>query len=188
MKEKILEAMYHLVAKQGYEKTSLSQIATAVSIQKSSIYYHYKSKEHLFFATIHHYYHDLYTIPDEILENITTPQAFCDSFYDMASNVLKEFEENEILQQFYCEVNLQSKRIPSLEEFLDDFDEKTSSNLTNFLEKGVHLGVLPQNINISIEVETITALLIGFSEMLLYRMKANCSAIWKNHVHRLLSL
>lgn len=187
MKEKLLNAMYLHVAKQGYEKTSLSQIASAVSIQKPSIYYHFKSKEDLFFATVQKYYHDLYHISDDTLKNITTPQAFSDFFHNIGTITLAEFEKDEILQQFYCEVNLQSRRLPALEKILEGYDEEISTQLKTFLEIGVTLGCLPKNTNISLESETITALLIGLSEMLLYRIKANCSGIWENHVNRLLS-
>lgn len=47
-KTKIIEAALQLAAKQGIEKTSMSQIADAVGIQKPSLYHYYRSKSDLF--------------------------------------------------------------------------------------------------------------------------------------------
>ncbi len=44
-KEKILDAMFHLIAEVGYEKASIGKIAEIVGIKKASIYYYYKNKE-----------------------------------------------------------------------------------------------------------------------------------------------
>ncbi|MTI48830.1 TetR/AcrR family transcriptional regulator [Sporosalibacterium faouarense] len=47
-KDKILESAYRLFAINGYEGTSLSQIAKEVGIKKPSIYAHFSSKEEIF--------------------------------------------------------------------------------------------------------------------------------------------
>lgn len=47
-KDKIIAAALSLFAKNGYEGTSLTDIAKAVGIQKPSIYNHFKSKEEIF--------------------------------------------------------------------------------------------------------------------------------------------
>jgi AcrR family transcriptional regulator len=47
-KDKIIAAALALFAKNGYEGTSLTEIAKAVGIQKPSIYNHFKSKEEIF--------------------------------------------------------------------------------------------------------------------------------------------
>nr|WP_263326299.1 TetR/AcrR family transcriptional regulator [Neobacillus sp. Marseille-Q6967] len=47
-KDKIIAAALSLFAKNGYEGTSLTDIAKAVGIQKPSIYNHFKSKDEIF--------------------------------------------------------------------------------------------------------------------------------------------
>lgn len=44
-KEEILDAALELFATNGYEATSISQIANAVGIQKASLYFHFQSKQ-----------------------------------------------------------------------------------------------------------------------------------------------
>ena len=47
-KEQILEAAKSLFNRLGYSKTSVDDIAQAVGMRKSSLYYYYKNKEELF--------------------------------------------------------------------------------------------------------------------------------------------
>jgi AcrR family transcriptional regulator len=47
-KEKIQQAAYKCVARFGFEKTTLDDIAKEVGLNKASLYYYYKSKEEIF--------------------------------------------------------------------------------------------------------------------------------------------
>ena len=51
-KQKILDAALDLFSVQGYEATSISQIADAVAIRKASLYSHFKSKQEILDALI----------------------------------------------------------------------------------------------------------------------------------------
>ena len=51
-KQKILDAALDLFSVQGYEATSISQIADAVDIRKASLYSHFKSKQEILDALI----------------------------------------------------------------------------------------------------------------------------------------
>lgn len=44
-KEEIMEAALNLFSENGYEATSISQIADAVGIKKASLYFHFESKQ-----------------------------------------------------------------------------------------------------------------------------------------------
>ena len=44
-KQEILEASLELFSVQGFEATSISQIASAVGIRKASLYSHFESKQ-----------------------------------------------------------------------------------------------------------------------------------------------
>ena len=48
-KEKIQQAAYKCVARYGFEKTTLDDIAKEVGLNKASLYYYYKNKEDIFF-------------------------------------------------------------------------------------------------------------------------------------------
>jgi TetR/AcrR family transcriptional regulator, biofilm operon repressor len=47
-KEKIQQAAYKCVARFGFEKTTLEDIAKEVGLNKASLYYYYKNKEEIF--------------------------------------------------------------------------------------------------------------------------------------------
>lgn len=51
-KQEILEAALNLFSVQGYEATSISQIADAVGIRKASLYSHFESKQKLLDALV----------------------------------------------------------------------------------------------------------------------------------------
>lgn len=47
-REKIQQAAYQCVARYGFEKTTLDDIAREVNLNKASLYYYYKNKEDIF--------------------------------------------------------------------------------------------------------------------------------------------
>ena len=51
-KQEILEAALELFSVQGFESTSISQIACAVGIRKASLYSHFESKQALLDALV----------------------------------------------------------------------------------------------------------------------------------------
>ncbi|MEG0924997.1 MAG: TetR/AcrR family transcriptional regulator, partial [Anaerovoracaceae bacterium] len=66
-KDKIIEAMYHLVAEKGYDKTSIGQIADSIGIKKASVYYYFKSKEDIFFQMVKIIYEKDYYYSNKLL-------------------------------------------------------------------------------------------------------------------------
>ncbi len=59
--EKILDAAYYCIAKEGYARTSLRQIAAKAGVAVSQIGYHYQNKEGLLLAVVAraaHNYHE----------------------------------------------------------------------------------------------------------------------------------
>ncbi|MFF0343554.1 TetR/AcrR family transcriptional regulator [Kribbella sp. NPDC004875] len=67
-KAEIHRAAVDLFSTQGYEKTSLREIAEQVGITKASLYYHYSSKQQLLRAIIGTFLEDLF----EVLRRVDT--------------------------------------------------------------------------------------------------------------------
>ncbi len=185
MRDKILEAMYESVAKQGYDKTSLSQVAKAVSIQKPSLYYYFKSKEEIFLATIQRFYGDLFHIDLDSLHPDHSPQDLQAFFYQQGLDYLKPFQEDSTMQQFYCEVNLQSLRLPTLIAYFEENDQATQEKLREFFRFAQEKKAISRDIHLETQVNTTLALMIGLSEMILYHMKGDFQAVWKHYCHSL---
>ncbi len=187
MKDKILEAMYHLVAKQGYEKTSLNQVAQAVSIQKPSLYHHYKSKEDIFLAVIERYYNQLFTVNEAQLECLTTPEAYRHYVRSYGLGLLTDFQDNRELRLFCDEINIQEQRNPVIAQRMRDYDSHTLKTMGVLLEKGVSVGAFPSSFSLQAEVQTMLVLLVGLSEVQLFHMDVNCILVWEHYVERLFS-
>lgn len=49
-KEKILQTAEHIFARSGFDKTSVDEIAEKANIAKGTIYYHFRSKEEIFYG------------------------------------------------------------------------------------------------------------------------------------------
>ncbi len=185
-KNKILEAMFHLVAKQGYEKTSMREIAETAGMQKPSLYYYFKSKEEIFLETIANYYDSLMVIQEEDLEEIDSPEAYQRFLVQVGVEYFKSFEENQELQQFYCEVNLQSLRIPSLGEYFVEYEAKEKEIYRKLIEKGQSFYAITQSIQRQAETELMYATILGLTEMVLYGMKVDASTVWQYYAESLM--
>lgn len=185
MKSKILEATYHLIAKQGYEKTSISQISEAVSIQKASLYYHFKNKEEIFLAVVAQYYKHIYHSDLGNYNAIKNKEEYKEFLLNYGKTTLNTFANDRESQLFYAEVNLQSRRLPTLETLLNEYDELTKQEFLSLLNLGKTLNAIPPETDINLEMQTLTALIFGISEMLLYRIEANPTSIWENYLSRL---
>ncbi|MEG1069695.1 MAG: TetR/AcrR family transcriptional regulator, partial [Ruthenibacterium sp.] len=69
-KDRLVDAMYALVAEKGYDKASIGQIAQAIGIQKASVYYYFKSKEDIFLGMVKKLYQEDISAEAFFKENI----------------------------------------------------------------------------------------------------------------------
>ena len=76
-KQEILKASLELFSVQGFEATSISQIAGAVGIRKASLYSHFESKQAILDALV-----------KEVLEQYGTHSIFAKSNWEKASDNL----------------------------------------------------------------------------------------------------
>lgn len=74
-KATIHRAALELFSTQGYEKTSLREIAEQVGITKASLYYHYSSKQELLRAIVGTFLDDLQRVMSAIDEVPWSPEA-----------------------------------------------------------------------------------------------------------------
>ncbi len=79
-RQRILEAALELFSVQGFEATSISQIASAVGIRKASLYSHFESKQAILDALVRdvldqYAAHSIFARPDGDSEDAPTPEA-----------------------------------------------------------------------------------------------------------------
>lgn len=63
-RRRIQEVALELFGEQGYDKTSLQQIADRLDLTKAALYYHFKTKEDILAGTLHDYLSEV----DELLD------------------------------------------------------------------------------------------------------------------------
>jgi AcrR family transcriptional regulator len=58
-RSRIQQVALELFVEQGYEKTSLREIAERLGVTKAALYYHFKTKEDIVASTVHDYLHQI---------------------------------------------------------------------------------------------------------------------------------
>lgn len=102
-KLKILRAAERLFAQQGFDATSVDQVAAAAKVNKALIYYYYKSKDGLREALFAHVQQDLIDFMDRYLAGITdsqrgrlSAQGVEETLRDLARGNLEKFVRDMI--------------------------------------------------------------------------------------------
>jgi TetR/AcrR family transcriptional repressor of mexJK operon len=184
-REKILSAMYTLVAEKGYDKASISQICAMVNITKPSLYYYFPSKEDLFIELSG----DLYPIVEhepETLSTIHTKEEFKNYLLDLGHGIINSYKEDESRRRFLAEIEIQATRIPKLAKQQEISQETVIDALAAILQRGVDIGALPENFNINRSAQFLYVLILGFSSGVTRHWSVDTNEVWNYAVNILL--
>lgn len=91
--EKILDAAYYCIAKDGYARTSLRQIATEAGVAVSQISYHYNNKEGLLLSVVSRTARNYHEYMQAYLKREMTPRQKAEQFILLYQKVLEEDPE-----------------------------------------------------------------------------------------------
>jgi AcrR family transcriptional regulator len=123
-RERILDVALELFSDQGYEKTSLRQIAERMGFSKAAIYYHFASKEDLLLA-LHLRLHEFgREFLSTISEGVSSPEEW--------PTLLDGFIEQ--LMQHRALFVLQERNRTALERLHDDRHEAETDDIENRLK------------------------------------------------------
>jgi len=181
----IVQAAFELFAEHGIEKTSLGMISKKVGITKSSIYYHFATKEELIHRTFEyifkgHYFAAYFDIGSVNKDN------FVETLVRGGLNMLPSDDEDHrsklrVLSEFTMLAERDDQfRAPLLQvqqNFLDGF--------IHLLSRGVEFGLIaPSNIEVS---SKILALLIdNLSRCKMMKMEMEYQIIWEEIIDRMI--
>src|ERR1019366_1495604 len=156
-REKILESATQLFAQQGYENTSLSQVARQAKVSKALIFWHFDSKEKLYRnalrRTLEPYFINVGDL--EGLGEREQIERLIDLFYDFV-------HENLNSVRFFLHLTLRGENRP--DESLSRVTELYRifrSSLADIIESGRSRGVFRANVNAGREAALIMAALSG---------------------------
>ncbi|XZF77068.1 TetR/AcrR family transcriptional regulator [Bacillus sp. AL-1R] len=183
-KDKIIAAALALFSKNGYEGTSLTEIAKAVGIQKPSIYNHFKSKEEIFLTIYENILWLHVKKVDELMGEIRGLSAK-EQLYQILNLTFEYYIEYEEQSTFVNRAVFFSPE-PLKEQLHTQFmesEEAMSTILRSVIDKGIKNGEIRAG-NIEDFVMSYYCLIDGiFIELSYYgaeKMKPRISNIWRN--------
>lgn len=154
----ILEATYRVLCERGYTALTLQDIAAEADTSKSSIHYHYDSKDQLFVAFLDELY-DRFTSRVGSLDS-DTPRKQLDALLQslLVTDVgpsLREFRTAML------EIKAQAPYNPVLQERLIEFDEYLFDQLRTILEAGVTSGDFEETVEPARDAEFLITTITG---------------------------
>ncbi|MFC7549497.1 TetR/AcrR family transcriptional regulator [Plantactinospora sp. GCM10030261] len=91
-----------LFAEQGYEKTSLREIAERLDVTKAALYYHFKSKDDIVGSVVEDRIERLDRMADDAAQRVDDPagrrkllDAYADEFLGHSQPIMRFFEQNQ---------------------------------------------------------------------------------------------
>jgi AcrR family transcriptional regulator len=156
-REKILITASRLFSEQGYENTSLSQVARQAKVSKALIFWHFDSKEKLYRSALRKTL-EPYFIDVDNLEGLSERQQIerlIDLFYDFV-------HENVYSVRFFLSLTLRTERQP--DEVLGRVNELYRifrNSLAEIIESGCRRGVFRTDIDAERDAALIMAALGG---------------------------
>ncbi|MES9682559.1 hypothetical protein CN514_18150 [Bacillus sp. AFS001701] len=183
-KDKIIAAALSLFSKNGYEGTSLSDIAKVVGIQKPSIYNHFKSKEEIFLTIYENILWLHVKKVEELIKEIHSLSAK-EQLYQILNLTFQyyiEFEEQSTFLNRAVFFSPESLKEELHKQFMES-EEAMSTVLRSVINIGIDNGEI-RNGNVEDFVMSFYCLIDGiFIELSYYgaeKMKPRISNIWRN--------
>lgn len=133
-RDSIIQTALQLFAEQGYDNTSIAQIAKEADISKGLIYNYFDSKEHLLKEVINEGYNYFPMVTKPLEEGVSPDEAFLQTLNGLRDSL----KTHRTFWKFYAELLLQLFRN---EELLQKFAADFEGFLTHFINLMQEMGV-----------------------------------------------
>lgn len=145
MRENIVSAATEVFSRYGFKKTSMEDIARALRMGKSSIYYYFKGKEEIFQAVVDREANLLRVKVKEILESGLPVTEKLRSYVKMRMDLIKHLSNYmEILK------NDDLMNLELTEKFRKKYDDEEITIVKQMLEEGINRNELKvKDLNLS---------------------------------------
>ncbi len=183
-RKKILDAMFMLIAEQGYERASIGRIAELVEVKKAAIYYYYKKKEDILF--------------DLIKSNISEI-SFDYSFYELSDydeyktflikfghELIADYRDNVPLRKIITEINLLAQRNEEVKNNIIINFDGLISYIENFFKHGIDINVLSSSFDVKLKANLAILVFEGISNALVFNHKIDNEEVWTALVNMIL--
>lgn len=145
IQQKIIHVSSKKFAKNGFQKTSLSEIAKAAKISKGTLFYHYPSKEELFFVTLSQSIDlafkeefEFYAKQDfKLFQNRKNLLDDLKKYYDL------RMSKPKLVERLWLEGVLESENNPKFQQMLSEKDDDIVKTMTEMLKQArEYIGLL----------------------------------------------
>ncbi|MFH2036219.1 MAG: TetR/AcrR family transcriptional regulator [Candidatus Zixiibacteriota bacterium] len=123
----LVKAALKVFLKKGYAGATTAEIAKAAKLTKGALYFHFKSKEDIFFAVIRERNEAWANAFDDYIENIKDPDEFVEVSINEAFNLIKN--------QMYFTIDLwqRANKIPKIKGYLMQEHFKVEEKIVDYL-------------------------------------------------------
>lgn len=150
-RDKIIQSATELFSSQGFEGTSVRQIAKDAGVNVALINYHYQSKEKLFESVVEYKASFLKGILEELIENKDlSPMEKIDIIVDQA--IERKFSNPSFHHLLYRELSLDYR--PQMREAITAILLKSINALKTIIKNGINDGVF-KPVDIELTIATI---------------------------------
>ena len=184
-KNKIVNAMYKLIATEGYEKASIGKICDSISITKASAYYYFKSKEDIFLEIVKISYEEDFSKFVETVDGVTNKDDYKTELLNLGFNFIEAYENDQDLRKVCYEIDIQSYRIQKVKEIISEFEICENQMFMKILEKGSELKLFAHS-TIETKAQYLQTIIIGLDDAILFQSPINAKEVWKYTINQLL--
>jgi AcrR family transcriptional regulator len=156
IRNKILDAASRIFAKYGIKKTTIEDIAGAMKMGKSSLYYYFKSKEEIFKAVIHREVDEFGARVRGSLQKCSSPQEKLRTF---AVNRMQYL--NELTNAYTALKDEYVTEYAFIQELRADYDKREKELLKSIFKEGTQAGLF-EIADIGMTADVLATSLKGF--------------------------
>lgn len=175
-RDKILDAMYDLVAENGYDKSSIGKICDIVGISKPSVYYYFESKEEIFTTLLDSMFPTIDYERD--YSSITDKRQYRGALLELGLDIISGYRDDEKRRKVLAEVNIQSSRIPAVAKRQLDSSSRTMKTLENILLHGNEIEAFSPAIDPHHYAQLLYTMLEGMSQTVAQQEDIDEKSIW----------
>ena len=183
-KQKIIDAMYHLIGTEGYEKASMGKICDSIDITKAAAYYYFKSKEDIFLEIVKNLYEEDLSKYIENINKSNNKEEYRTALLQFEFSFIDIYQNDSELQKICYEIDIQAYRIPRVKEYVNSANHKMNKILNSMLEKGVSLKLFEED-TIHIKAQYLQIVMEGLDKAILFKFPICAKEVWQYSVDQL---
>lgn len=187
-KQKLIEAMYELIAKEGYEKASINKVCTLAGVKKPTFYHYFNSKEEIFINIIKETYPSNF---DDILnkiKSITSVEDYKKALYEYGDKFIESYEVDIDMRKVCAEIDLQTTRMEEAKKIVNECEDFIADSLYQIALHGREIGAFSKDADIKTFSQNIHNMIIGLDKSFICNIKIDAKKIWRFNIDAMFAL